>query len=224
MSSQSKIDANRENAKKSTGPRSPQGKAASSRNSLRHGLCAEKYLLLDEDPAAYTALVADHYQRFRPVGEAEEYLVLRIANNQWRLHRAGSIDTQIHREGVAIIVHINPQFSQEQRDAQSQHCGSAFMDDCHRTQSLLKLQRYEAALERSNKECIRQLNEFRQARLEAEAEAAEEAEKEVVPERTQTNEGIAPPPNEGVKYYPSPEPTPISQPKPAETPKPPQNP
>src|ERR1017187_1742558 len=36
--SEAKINANRENAQKSTGPRSAEGKAASSRNRLLHGL------------------------------------------------------------------------------------------------------------------------------------------------------------------------------------------
>jgi hypothetical protein len=53
MTSEAKIKANRENAKKSTGPRSPAGKAASSRNRLDHGLCAETNFLPSEDPAEF---------------------------------------------------------------------------------------------------------------------------------------------------------------------------
>jgi hypothetical protein len=37
---EAQINANRENAKKSTGPRTAEGKAASSRNGLKHGLRA----------------------------------------------------------------------------------------------------------------------------------------------------------------------------------------
>jgi len=224
MSSQAKIDSNRENAKKSTGPNTPAGKAASARNSVRHGLCAEFYLLLDEDPAAFNTLVADLYQRYRPIGEAEEYLVFRIASNLWRLHRANAMDRQIQSDNIAAVIGINPDFSPEQRESKSMLCGPAFMYDCHRSQSLLKLKRYEAALERSNKECIRQLNEFRQARLEAEAEAEAETEKEAESERTQINAGITLPPNGGSEYHPSSEPRESIQSNPAETPKPPQYP
>jgi hypothetical protein len=130
------------------------------------------------------------------------------------------MDRQIQSDNIAAIIGINPDFSPEQRESKSMLYGPAFMYDCHRSQSLLKLKRYEAALERSNKECLRQLKEFREARQQAE----KEAEKEVATERTQTNGGITPPPNEGERYYESPGPTPITQSKAAETRKPPQNP
>src|ERR1035441_692112 len=53
------VNANRQNAKKSTGPRTAEGKAASSRNGLKHGLCANKHILLDEDPEEFLFLLQD---------------------------------------------------------------------------------------------------------------------------------------------------------------------
>ena len=47
MTSERKIAANRNNAKKSTGPRSSAGRAVSRRNALRHGLAAS----IGNDPA-----------------------------------------------------------------------------------------------------------------------------------------------------------------------------
>src|ERR1039457_7240938 len=58
-----------------------EGKAASSRNRLLHGLRANKHILLDEDSEEFLLLVHDHLDRFRPIGPAEEKLVLRIAND-----------------------------------------------------------------------------------------------------------------------------------------------
>src|ERR1022692_1351539 len=49
-----------------------EGKAASSRNRLLHGLRANKHILLDEDSEEFLLLVHDHLDRFRPVGPAEE--------------------------------------------------------------------------------------------------------------------------------------------------------
>src|ERR1019366_1090238 len=95
---EAQINANRENAKKFTGPRSAEGKAASSRNRLLHGLRANKHILLDEDPAEFLLLIHDHFDRFQPVGPGEEKLVLRIAADQWRLDRALPAEAGIYRD------------------------------------------------------------------------------------------------------------------------------
>jgi hypothetical protein len=51
--------ASRKNGAKSRGPRTVAGKARSSRNALKHGLCASKLLVVpDEDAAAFAALEA----------------------------------------------------------------------------------------------------------------------------------------------------------------------
>ena len=92
-----KIKANRENAQKSAGPRSPEGRAASSRNSITHGLTANDHLLSGEDPEEFLVLLKDLYDRFHPVGPGEEKLVQRIAGNQWRLDRAFAMEAGIFR-------------------------------------------------------------------------------------------------------------------------------
>ena len=57
---EAQVNANRENAKKSTGPRTAEGKAASSRNRLLHGLRANKHILVDEDdPEDFLILLKD---------------------------------------------------------------------------------------------------------------------------------------------------------------------
>src|ERR1039458_10223258 len=75
-----------------------EGKAASSRNRLLHGLRANKHILLDEDSEEFLLLVHDHLDRFRPVGPAAEKLVLRVANDQWRLDRAFPFEAGIYRD------------------------------------------------------------------------------------------------------------------------------
>jgi len=55
--SQKRIDANRRNACKSTGPRTPEGKSRSRFNRLQHGLAATVPVLPGEDPAAFQARV-----------------------------------------------------------------------------------------------------------------------------------------------------------------------
>ena len=56
MTSDKKVEANRRNALKSTGPRTPEGKAAVRSNAVTHGLLSKKVLLLGEDEEALREL------------------------------------------------------------------------------------------------------------------------------------------------------------------------
>jgi hypothetical protein len=76
--SQRKVEANRENAAKSTGPRSAEGKARSRRNGLKHGLAAE-ILVRDEDRAGYEATLARWEHEAGPDNVVEEHLIKRAA-------------------------------------------------------------------------------------------------------------------------------------------------
>jgi hypothetical protein len=50
------IEANRKNAEKSTGPKTPEGKQAVASNAVKHGLFTRQLILNDEDPEEYQAL------------------------------------------------------------------------------------------------------------------------------------------------------------------------
>src|ERR1019366_4717884 len=100
---EAQINANRRNSQKSTGPRSAEGKTASSRNRLVHGLRANKHILLDEDPEEFLFLLKDLYDRFQPAGDGEEKLVLRIASDQWRIDRSFPMEAGIYRERLQVV-------------------------------------------------------------------------------------------------------------------------
>ncbi len=54
-----RAEASRRNGAKSRGPKTPEGKAHSAQNALKHGLRARKYVVLpDEDAAAFQTLEA----------------------------------------------------------------------------------------------------------------------------------------------------------------------
>jgi hypothetical protein len=184
---EAQIDANRENAKKSTGPRTTEGKAASSRGTLwvrlLHGLRANKHILLDEDPEDFLLLLKDLSDRFRPVGDGEEMLIKRIAADQWRLDRAFPMEAGIYRErldAVAAMDHsrkrelvnhkrnhaLNPEFvpPPPAPPDQGDRLTRAFNIDCDRPNSLAKLARYESGIERSLDRCLRQLKTYQAAR------------------------------------------------------------
>src|SRR5579862_4598879 len=70
------IAANRANALRSTGPRTPEGKAASSRNALTHGAHASDDTILATAADTY---LADSRAHFQPVGVREAHLVDHLA-------------------------------------------------------------------------------------------------------------------------------------------------
>lgn len=89
--SERKVRANRENAKKSTGPKTPTGKAISRTNALKHGLFVNQitdFEALSENPQDYRKLLDELFEYYRPVGKAEEIEVERISLCCWRLKRA----------------------------------------------------------------------------------------------------------------------------------------
>jgi hypothetical protein len=71
---------------RSTGPRTEDGKAASSRNAVRHGLCATK--LVGADLEELNAIRARLDEEWEPATETEKLLLQQMALSQWRLDRA----------------------------------------------------------------------------------------------------------------------------------------
>ncbi|HWF08769.1 MAG TPA: hypothetical protein VG297_09910 [Bryobacteraceae bacterium] len=92
MSTEKQIAANRLNALKSTGPRTPEGKAISSRNAVRHDLLDKRFILAGECPDAYDAFAQTFYDEYRPATATETALVDIMAAARWRLIRLANID------------------------------------------------------------------------------------------------------------------------------------
>ena len=85
-SRQRKIEANRRNAKKSTGPKTARGKAMSAWNSRRHGLLSKNLpLIYGRSKKHFARLLANLQRDLEPVGTLEEVLVEKIAQEYWRL-------------------------------------------------------------------------------------------------------------------------------------------
>ncbi len=103
MTSARQLEANRGNALKSTGPRTIDGKQASRRNALRHGLTAETLIEPLEDPEAYQEFEAAIVAEYVPQSPVEKELVHRLASLFWRLRRATSIETGLLRLQSEIL-------------------------------------------------------------------------------------------------------------------------
>ena len=126
--SDKKLEANRRNSLKSTGPRSDEGKARSAMNALKHGLTAEQIVLPNEDPEAYDALRQKWLDDY-PDADAGQLALIEIAvRNIWMLDRAArhkramSAERMRHartcvRPGCAFSLRGGPQLHAARRAA-----------------------------------------------------------------------------------------------------------
>ena len=87
MTSLAKIAANRSNARKSTGPKTANGKSRSRFNAVKSGIYAVHRPLLGEDQKAYRRLSRRLRKRYQPRDPVEELLVDQILGHIWRIGR-----------------------------------------------------------------------------------------------------------------------------------------
>ncbi len=92
---QNKIEANRSNAQRSTGPKTPKGKEIVAGNALKHGLMARQTVIAGESQAEYNAFRAATFDDRAPVGIFEHQLTDIIADAFWRLRRVTRIETEL---------------------------------------------------------------------------------------------------------------------------------
>ncbi len=97
--STSQLTANRENAKHSTGPRTPEGKKHSSLNALRHGLTSQIVVMPTEDMQAYHAFCLRYLKDLGPKNEPERQVAQDMADGQWRINRSRSLEFGVYAIG-----------------------------------------------------------------------------------------------------------------------------
>ncbi len=95
MASQAQTRANRANALKSTGPKTVEGKAATSHNAVKHGLLAEQVVIAGEDPGVFEVYREAMIEELSPFGAVETVLAERVVGLAWRLRRAERIQAEV---------------------------------------------------------------------------------------------------------------------------------
>jgi hypothetical protein len=95
MISLQRLEANRRNALRSTGPRTEDGKQRSRANAVRHGLTAETVVGSLEDAEDYKAFEAAIISDYDAETAVARELVLRLASLLWRLRRANAIEADL---------------------------------------------------------------------------------------------------------------------------------
>jgi hypothetical protein len=162
MATKKQIEANRKNAKKSTGPKTPEGKAVSARNATRHGLLSRLPVLPEEDGEAFERLRENLLCELIPVTQLEKLIVARLAAVQWRLARVPQLEAEL--------------LERLRRDVlgNDEGLGAAWArDNGPYGGALSRLTRYETALERNAARLLAELRHLQAERRRDELHDAE---------------------------------------------------
>lgn len=95
MTSARKIEANRQNAHRSTGPKTVAGRARVAQNAISHGLLSQDTLLPDEDPQLLQAMADALRAECNPEGAHEHFLVDMMIHAAWRLGRVARVEAGV---------------------------------------------------------------------------------------------------------------------------------
>ena len=163
MPSQRQIDANRRNAQFSTGPRTPEGRAAIGLNALRHGLSAQTTVLPNENPEEFQELLDAFLSEYQPAGPTETLLVEQMAMASWRLRRMRSLETGLFSLRMS-------QLSRDENVSDIDPRSRAFAYDASGSHSIEILSRYETRIERSFYRALHELDHLRAAKTPASEE------------------------------------------------------
>lgn len=157
MASPAQILANRWNAQSSSGPKTPEGKKAASRNATRYGLTSTQIVIPGEDAAAYEQIRQGLQETHQPYGEAERILVDQIAANAWRLMRAQRVETAF----LAKLV--------EGAADPDEAIAVAFLE---KSKEMARIHRYVAAAQNAYYKAMAHLSKLQKQRSIAEHEGA----------------------------------------------------
>jgi len=142
MTTDAQATANRLNATRSTGPRTPEGKAAIALNAMKHGLLSRESLVKGETEADLVGFGKRLRAQLAPVGELELLLADRIVSTAWRLRRAIAVETILFNQDATPAAAFNG----------------------YGRQKIGVLSRYETTLERSLFKALHELQRLQAAR------------------------------------------------------------
>ncbi len=163
MATLRQFEANRLNAQKSTGPRTPAGKQASRFNALTLGINAQSTVIPGESSRDLDILGDEYQDQFCPTTPVERYLVDTLVTCDWvrrRLHRA---QADLYRVLAARTDLINP-------------LGYIWKEDTAGANTLQKVFRQLTSLDRSYHRALAELRRLAQERSQAEPEPETEPE------------------------------------------------
>src|SRR6267142_3947305 len=157
MASEKQFEANRSNAQKSTGPRTPEGRAAVRLNGVKHGLTAETIVLKGESEADFTQLFDSLEAEHDPVSPTEEALVVQLAMATWRLRRLYHQEAGFYTCQLQSLVGM-------QKDLNLKDAGRMGHAAAWSESTLTLFNRQEARMERTFYRALHELQRLRKER------------------------------------------------------------
>jgi hypothetical protein len=165
-SSPARIAAARANGAKSRGPKTPEGKLASSRNATTHGLTAQTLVLHNESQAQYESDLRAYLDHFRPQGKPETDLVHQLVAASWRLARYAAIETGLLENKMADQAEW---LEEKYEHLDDRHRLAVAFESLTSNGSLALLNRYQPRLQREYQRLLKTLTDLQAARCTAEA-------------------------------------------------------
>ncbi len=174
MATEEQVRANRENAQKSTGPKSPEGKARSSRNAITHGLTSHDLVTFGENPEELDAFREAWMAELAPEGVEEQDLADRVVDSAWRLRRAGRMERRL-----TWLHYIDNYSDKVKLDELNAERLLVFSDNMSAEligngRSILNLDRHEAHIERLYYKAMDRLKKLRAERTEDRRQTADD--------------------------------------------------
>jgi hypothetical protein len=170
VATEKQFAANRQNAQKSTGPRTPEGRAAVRLNGVKHGLTAETIVLKGESEADFTNMLKSFEDEHAPTTPTEEAFVVQLALATWRLRRLYHQEAGFYTSKLKILASIQKDLNLDDAGRMGHAAGWS-------ESTLALFHRQEARLERT---FYRALHELQRLRKEREANLALVSQTEVV--------------------------------------------
>jgi len=162
MATEQQIAANRRNAQRSTGPRTPAGKAASRLNALKRGLTSSRAITCGEVYADFDLLRNAFYAEWRPAGVFEITLVQQMVMAAWRLQRLRGVETGLlDLSDLDLGREIDENHKEISHDSRLAYL---FRHDSRHDRTFPLLARYEAQAEHALYRAMNQLQRLRSAR------------------------------------------------------------
>src|SRR6204780_5263109 len=159
MSTERQQNASRINGSKSHGPVTPEGKLASSRNAVTHGMLSGTIVLEGESKDRFRALVAALHEELQPRTPIETSLVENMAVARWRHMRIWGME----KAGMEHEMRRQAEAAQSKEDTATRSA-LAFRTLSDDSRSLELINRYESRYDRQYLRAHRRFLEVRDRR------------------------------------------------------------